>query len=85
MEIHFLGVGEACDGNQPNTSILLKTDSRETAGPILLDCGFSVPHQYLSFNPPAEELETVWISHFHGDHFLGTPLHYNRRGKRSEF
>jgi len=74
MEIHFLGVGEACDGNQPNTSILLKTNIRETAGRILLDCGFSVPHQYLSLNPPAEELETLWISHFHGDHFLGTPL-----------
>ena len=74
MKIHFLGVGEACDGNQPNTSILLKTDFRETAGRILLDCGFSVPHQYLSLNPLAEELETLWISHFHGDHFLGTPL-----------
>jgi hypothetical protein len=37
MKIHFLGVGEACDGNQPNTSILLKTDIRETAGRILLD------------------------------------------------
>ena len=74
MEIHFLGVGEACDGNQPNTSILLKTDDGETAGRILLDCGFSVPHQYLSLNPSAEELEILWISHFHGDHFLGTPL-----------
>jgi ribonuclease Z len=74
MEILFLGVGEACDGSQPNTSILLKTDAKETAGRILLDCGFSAPHQYLSLNPPAEELETLWISHFHGDHFLGTPL-----------
>ena len=74
MEIHFLGVGEACDGKQPNTSILLKTDAGETAGRILLDCGFSVPHQYLSLNPSAEELEILWISHFHGDHFLGTPL-----------
>ena len=74
MEIHFLGVGEACDGNQPNTSILLKTDARETAGRILLDCGFSTPHQYLSLNPSAEELEILWISHFHGDHFLGAPL-----------
>jgi ribonuclease Z len=74
MEIHFLGVGEACDGNQPNTSILLKTDAREKAGRILLDCGFSVPHRYLSLNPSAEELEILWISHFHGDHFLGTPL-----------
>ena len=74
MEINFLGVGEACDGNQPNTSILLKTDVRESAGSILLDCGFSVPHQYLSLNPAEEELEILWISHFHGDHFLGTPL-----------
>lgn len=74
MEILFLGVGEACDGNQPNTSILLKTDAKETAGKILLDCGFSVPHQYFSLNPSAEELEILWISHFHGDHFLGTPL-----------
>ena len=74
MELHFLGVGEACDGNQPNTSILVKTDAREIAGRILLDCGFSVPHQYLSLNPSAEELEILWISHFHGDHFLGTPL-----------
>jgi len=74
MEIHFLGVGEACDGNQPNTSILLKTGAQETAGRILLDCGFSVPHRYISLNPSAEELEILWISHFHGDHFLGTPL-----------
>ncbi len=74
MIIHFLGVGEACDGNQPNTSILIKTAAAETAGRILLDCGFSTPHQYLSLNPAAEELEILWISHFHGDHFLGTPL-----------
>jgi len=74
MEIHFLGVGEACDANQPNTSILLKTEIKETAGRILLDCGFSVPHQYFSLDPDPEELEILWISHFHGDHFLGTPL-----------
>jgi len=74
MEIHFLGVGEACDGRQPNTSILLKVDNRENRGRILLDCGFSVPHNYLSLGPPAEELQILWISHFHGDHFLGTPL-----------
>jgi ribonuclease BN (tRNA processing enzyme) len=74
MQIHFLGVGEACDGNQPNTSILLKPDIEDTAGRILLDCGFSVPHQYFSLDPSPEELEILWISHFHGDHFLGTPL-----------
>jgi ribonuclease BN (tRNA processing enzyme) len=74
MKIYFLGVGEACDGRQPNTSILLKTDTRENRGRILLDCGFSTPHHYLSLHPPVEELQMLWISHFHGDHFLGTPL-----------
>ena len=74
MEIHFLGVGEACDGNQLNTSILLKTGAPKTTGRILLDCGFSVSHQYFSLNPGVEELDILWISHFHGDHFLGTPL-----------
>ncbi len=74
MDIYFLGVGEACDGSQPNTSILIKTGAQESAGRILLDCGFSVPHCYISLNPSPEELEILWISHFHGDHFLGTPL-----------
>ena len=74
MEIYFLGVGEACDGRQPNTSILLKTDAAEKRGRILLDCGFSTPHSYFALIPPAEELQVLWISHFHGDHFLGTPL-----------
>ena len=74
MKIHFLGVGEACDGRQPNTAVLIKTGAREKTGRILLDCGFSVPHHYLSLDPDPEELEIVWISHFHGDHFLGTPL-----------
>jgi len=74
MDIHFLGVGEACDSNQPNTSILVKTSAAETAGRILLDCGFTVPHLYFSLDPGPDELEVLWISHFHGDHFFGTPL-----------
>jgi len=74
MEIHFLGVGEACDGSQSNTSILLRTGPEQTAGRILLDCGFSVPQQYFALDPDPEELAILWISHFHGDHFFGTPL-----------
>lgn len=74
MEIHFLGVGEACDPHQPNTAILLKTSAAQKAGRILLDCGFTVPHHYLALNPDPDELEIVWISHFHGDHFFGMPL-----------
>jgi ribonuclease Z len=74
MKIYFLGVGEACDGRQPNTSILVKDDNNDDRGRILLECGFSTPHHYFALHPHAEELQLLWISHFHGDHFLGTPL-----------
>lgn len=74
MEIHFLGVGEACDGREPNTSILIKPDKNEQFGRILLDCGFTVPHRYIGLTPDPDELEVLWISHFHGDHFFGAPL-----------
>ena len=71
MEITFLGVGEACDCRYPNTSILLKTDIGRS---FLLDCGFTVPHEYFRFCADPDELDALWISHFHGDHFFGVPL-----------
>jgi ribonuclease Z len=74
MEIYFVGVGEACDPKQRNTSILVKKNTRENRGSILLDCGFSTPHNYLALSPSGEELQILWLSHFHGDHFFGTPL-----------
>jgi ribonuclease BN (tRNA processing enzyme) len=74
MDLYFLGVGEACDFRQPNTSILLKPDKYGRSGRILLDCGFTVPHLYFSLHPDPDGLESLWISHFHGDHFFGTPL-----------
>lgn len=74
MQILFIGVGEALDANQPNTSLLVQPDNQQQKGQILLDCGFTAAHQYFKLNPSAEELELVWISHFHGDHFLGVPL-----------
>ncbi len=70
MEVHFLGVGEACDSRHGNTSALV------TAGgcDILLDCGFSVPHRFFGICEDPDCLEYIWISHFHGDHFFGLPL-----------
>ncbi len=69
MELLFLGVGEACDENFPNTSILVHDKNT-----VLLDCGFSVPHNFFKYYNDPNELDIIWISHFHGDHFLGTPL-----------
>lgn len=74
LNVTFLGVGEACDANQPNTAILLETTGSGRQGQILLDCGFTTPHLYFKDNPGPEDLDALWISHFHGDHFFGTPL-----------
>lgn len=72
MQITFLGVGEACDPCQPNTSILLAASEHHFQ--ILLDCGFTTPHLYFKKHDDPDELDALWISHFHGDHFLGIPL-----------
>ena len=74
MKLQFIGVGEALDPHQPNTSILVQPDGQSSKKDILLDCGFTVPHQYFRLNPAHARLDQVWISHFHGDHFLGVPL-----------
>ncbi len=75
MEIFFLGVGEACDTAHGNSSSLITTGNGLR---ILLDCGFSVPHQYFRIVEQPEQLDIIWISHFHGDHFLGLPLLFLR-------
>ena len=68
MKITFLGTGEACDISRRNTSILLEDGGQHH----LLDCGFSSAHGYFSHEPDTP-LSTIWISHFHGDHFFGVP------------
>ena len=71
MDVFFIGVGDACDPQHGNTSIHVKTFNGFN---ILLDCGFSVPHSYFAFSDDPDQLDLVWISHFHGDHFFGLPL-----------
>ncbi|MDW7772563.1 MAG: ribonuclease Z [Desulfobulbaceae bacterium] len=71
MDVFFIGVGDACDPQHGNTSILVKTGNGVN---ILFDCGFSVPHSYFAFTGDPDQLDIIWISHFHGDHFFGLPL-----------
>ena len=71
MDVYFIGVGEACDSAHGNTSVRIKTDHGVQ---VLLDCGFSVPHHYFRVSDDPDELDLVWISHFHGDHYFGMPL-----------
>ncbi len=75
MEIFFLGVGETCDTAHSNSSSLLTTSNGTR---ILLDCGFTAAHQYFRLVQNPDQLDCIWISHFHGDHFLGLPLLFLR-------
>ena len=75
MKVTFIGTGEACDPVCLNTSLLVEAMYKKA---VLLDCGFSVPHAYFRISDDPEQLAGVWISHFHGDHFFGTPLLYLR-------
>ena len=72
MQVHFLGVGEACDPERFNTSLLVLSGSKNHY--ILLDCGFTTPHRYFADCSDPNQLDALWISHFHGDHFFGIPL-----------
>lgn len=72
MKVHFLGVGEACDPERFNTSLLVLSGSKNHY--ILLDCGFTTPHRYFADCSDPDQLDALWISHFHGDHFFGIPL-----------
>jgi ribonuclease BN (tRNA processing enzyme) len=40
---------------------------------ILLDCGFTVAARFWRHVADPDELDGLWISHFHGDHFFGVP------------
>jgi ribonuclease BN (tRNA processing enzyme) len=75
VDIHFIGVGEACDSAHGNTSALVVTNNGSR---VLLDCGFSVPHYFFHDFADDPDLDYIWISHFHGDHFLGLPLLFLR-------
>jgi ribonuclease BN (tRNA processing enzyme) len=74
MQVTFLGVGEACDPACQNTSLLVRISEKDKKHYILLDCGFSTPHRFFQLVNDPDQLDVLWISHFHGDHFFGIPL-----------
>ena len=68
MEVTIVGCGEAFDDAFPNTSIHVN-------GPLsmLLDCGYSVPPRLWSSGIAANELDVIYLSHAHADHYFGMP------------
>ena len=74
MQVQFIGVGEAFDERYPNTSVLVETGGADSGNQVLLDCGFTAAAAYYTHASVGAALDAVWVSHFHGDHFLGLPL-----------
>jgi ribonuclease Z len=74
LRVTFVGVGEAFDEAVGNTSVLVSTSSPPAGRQILLDCGFTAAHAFWRCSPDPMGLDTIWVSHFHGDHFFGIPL-----------
>ena len=73
IEVVFLGVGEAFDEKNFNTSILTRFVNGFSTVTLMLDCGFTAPTGFWREDLAVDALDGIWISHFHGDHFLGLP------------
>jgi ribonuclease BN (tRNA processing enzyme) len=81
MKVLFLGVGEAFDETLPNNAHVILSET-----PILLDCGYSIPHSLWRYNDNQSFLDAIYISHTHADHYFGLPALLARmwEGKREK-
>lgn len=70
IKILFLGTGSAIPTKKRNHPGILISFGEET---ILFDCGEGIQRQfkYTSFKPT--KITRIFITHWHGDHFLGLP------------
>ena len=66
MRLTVLGSGAACAGGGGNSSGYLVEDAGVR---VLLDCGHGVASTLVATLPPAE-LDHIFISHMHADHFI---------------
>ncbi len=68
IELTFVGTGEACDPEAPNTSLLYRGSKI-----LLLDCGYSVPQAFWRITRDSSLVDAVFLSHRHADHVFGLP------------
>ena len=74
--VRYVGTGEAFDDRFGNTSLLY--EGRAT---LLLDCGYAVPHAFWRIPLGPDELDGVYLTHFHADHCFGLPALLCRLGE----
>jgi ribonuclease Z len=70
MELLFLGTGGSWPCREFNVpSIAVKINSEI----LLFDCGEGTQRQFMQSKFSFMQVSRIFISHFHGDHFLGLP------------
>ncbi|TAF32123.1 MAG: ribonuclease Z [Cytophagales bacterium] len=68
FSVTFLGVGSAIPKHKRNhTAQLLSIEGHH----LLIDCGEGTQSRLWQYAPKILQIEAIFISHLHGDHFLG--------------
>ncbi len=83
MRITPLGVGDAFDPDQSNSSSLVEQEGFT----LLIDCGHSVVAPLWRARPDPEAIDAVFLTHLHSDHVVGLPSVMERwswEGRRKE-
>ncbi len=70
-EVLFVGTSDAFGAGGRRQSAVLVRGER---GTLLLDCGATTGSGLGELGVDRDEIETILVSHFHGDHFGGIPL-----------
>jgi ribonuclease BN (tRNA processing enzyme) len=80
VKISFLGTGDAFSaGGRNQAAYLIECPIGSSDGALLLDCGSTALASLNRQNLRAESIDTIFLSHLHGDHIGGLPflfLHY---------
>lgn len=71
VELQFIGSGDAFGSGGRNTTCFLVTGESNT---FLIDCGASSLPALKRNGVDLNQISTILISHFHGDHFGGLPF-----------
>jgi ribonuclease BN (tRNA processing enzyme) len=71
MQVQFIGCGDAFgSGGRSNTCLHLRSAATEA----LIDCGASSLPALKRLGIDRNGIDTILITHFHGDHFAGIPF-----------
>jgi ribonuclease BN (tRNA processing enzyme) len=80
VKISFLGTGDAFSaGGRSQSAYLIESPIGNPDGALLLDCGSTALASLNRQNLRTESIDTIFLSHLHGDHIGGLPflfLHY---------